>query len=60
MLAKSNKIELNKEFMVMWKDEQPPEALCKKGVLINFTKSTGKYLSQSLFLKKVVGLAKFL
>ena len=46
--------------MVMWKDEQPPEVLCKKVVLINFTKSTGKYLCQSLFFKKVVGLAKFL
>ena len=29
--------------------------LCKKGVLRNFTKSTGKYLRQSLFFDKVAG-----
>ena len=33
-----------------------PEAFCKKGVLKNFTKLTGKHLRQSLFLKKVAGL----
>ena len=30
MSAKSNKIELNEEFMVMSKEEQPPEVFCKK------------------------------
>ena len=29
-----------------------PEVLCKKGVLRNFTKFTGKHLYQSLFFKK--------
>ena len=29
-----------------------PEAFCKKGVLKNFTKLTGKHLCQSLFIKK--------
>ena len=34
----------------------PPEVFCKKGVLRNFVKFTGKYLFQSLFLNKVAGL----
>ena len=32
------------------------EGFCKKGVLRNFTKFTGKYLYQSLFVNKVPGL----
>ena len=34
-----------------------PEVLCKKGVLRNFTKFTGKHLRQSLFFNKVAGQA---
>ena len=34
-----------------------PEGFCKKGVLENFTKFTGKHLCQSLFLSKVAGWA---
>ena len=33
-----------------------PEVSCKKGVLRNFPKFTGKHLSQSLFFNKVAGL----
>ena len=33
-----------------------PEVLCKKGVLENFAKLTGKYLCQSLFFNKVAYL----
>ena len=33
-----------------------PEVFCKKGVLRNFTKLTGKDLCQSLFLNKAAGL----
>ena len=33
-----------------------PELFCKKGVLTNFVKLTGKHLRQSLFFDKVVGL----
>ena len=33
-----------------------PEVFCKKGVLKNFTKFTGKHLYQSLFFNKVAGL----
>ena len=33
-----------------------PEVFCKKGVLRNFTKFTGKHLCPSLFFNKVVGL----
>ena len=33
-----------------------PEVSCKKGVIRNFAKVTGKHLCQSLFLNKVAGL----
>ena len=33
-----------------------PEVFCKKGVLRNFTKFTGKHLCQSLFFNKVAVL----
>ena len=33
-----------------------PEVFCKKGVLKNFTKCTGKHLCQSFFFNKVAGL----
>ena len=33
-----------------------PELFCKKGVLKNFAKFTGKHLWQSLFFNKVAGL----
>ena len=33
-----------------------PEVFCKKGVLRNFPKFTGKHLRQSLFFNKVAGL----
>ena len=33
-----------------------PEVFCKKGVLSNFIKFTGKHLCQGLFLNKVAGL----
>ena len=36
------------------------EVLCKKGVLENFSKLTGKHLRQSLFLTKVAVLRLFL
>ena len=36
--------------------KQPPEVFCKKGVLRNFTKFTGKHLCQSLFFNKVTDL----
>ena len=36
-----------------------PEVFCKKGVLRNFAKFTGKHLCQSLFFNKVAGLRCF-
>ena len=33
-----------------------PEVFCKKGVLRNFAKFTGKHLRQSRFFNKVAGL----
>ena len=35
-----------------------PKVFCKKGVLENFAKFTGKHLCQSLFFNKVSGLAQ--
>ena len=60
MSAKSNEIELSEEFIVMWKEEQPPEVFCKIVVSRNFANFTGKHLCQSLFFNKVASLAKFL
>ena len=60
MSTKSRQNELNEEFMVMWKEEQPAEEFCKTGILRNFAKFTGKHLCQSSFINKVAGLAKFL
>ena len=34
----------------------PPEVFCKKDILTNFAKFTGKHLCQSLFFNKVVDL----
>ena len=36
-----------------------PEVFCKKGVLRNFAKFTGKHLCQSLFFNKVADLRPF-
>ena len=43
--------------MLMWKNHQKQShgGVCKKGVLRNFAKFTGKHLHQSLFFKKVAG-----
>ena len=57
MSAKSNKVELSDELIDMWKEEQSPEVLCKKGVLRNFAKFTGKHLCQSLYFDKVADLS---
>ena len=40
-------VETN-EYLTDWQ-KQPPEVFCKKGVLRNFAKFTGKHLCQSLF-----------
>ena len=42
---------------VLLNHKQSPRVLCKKGVLRNFAKFTGKNLSQSLFFNKVAGVA---
>ena len=39
--------------------KQPTELFCKKGVLRNFAKFTGKHLCQRLFFNKVAGLSTF-
>ena len=60
MSAKSNKIELSKEFIVMWKQKQAPEVFCKKGVLRNFGEFIGKHLRQSLLFNKYACLMKLI
>ena len=43
-----------------YQQKQTPEVFCKKDILRNFAKLTGKYLRQSLFFNKDAGLpAKF-
>ena len=42
--------------LVIKRQKQLPEVFCKKVVLRNFAKFTGKLLCQSLFFNKVVGL----
>ena len=44
------------EFFSKWRSSCP-QVLCKKGVLKNFTKFTGKHLWQSLLFNKVAGLS---
>ena len=39
--------------IIKYIQKQPPEVFCKKGVLKNFTKFTGKRLCQGLFFNKV-------
>ena len=47
---KSNQIKVRSSY---------PEVLCKKGVLKNFAKFTGKHLWKSVFFDKVAGLRLF-
>ena len=51
MSAKLNKIELSEEFMVMGKEEQPPEVFCKKDGLRNFAEFTGNTCARVSFFK---------
>ena len=49
--------DLDINFPILFKVMQSsrPELFCKKGVLRNFAKFTGKHRCQSLFFDKVVG-----
>ena len=44
--------------MMLFKNyrSSPPEVFCKKGVLRNFAKFTGKHLCQRLFFNKIASL----
>ena len=46
--------------LVLQSKKQPPDVFCKKGVLRNFKKFTGKHLWQSLFFNKVAVWGNFL
>ena len=52
-------IEVNIQiyFAVSTSRNSCPEVFCKKGVLRNIAKFTGKHLCQSLFFNKVAGLS---
>ena len=50
-----NKFSLMRKLVHMVRSSRP-EVFCKKGVLRNFTKFTGKHLCQSFFFNKVAGL----
>ena len=43
---------------MLLKKSSLPEVFCKKGVLRNYAKFTGKHLCQSLFFNKVAGLER--
>ena len=43
-------------FQYVKRQKQPPELFCKKSIIGNFTKFTGKHLCQSLFFNKAAGL----
>ena len=50
-----SKIRETKNTFTIFRSSRP-EVFCKKGVLRNFAKFTGKHPCQSLFFNKVVGL----
>ena len=43
--------------MIISTTEAPPDVICKKLVLENLAKLTGKHLCQNLFVNNVVGLS---
>ena len=53
------KIEIQASIKLL-SQKQSPEVFCKKGVLINFAKLTGKHLCQSLFFNQVAGLLQLI
>ena len=60
MSAKLNKIELNEDFMVMWKEEQPPELFCKKSVLLEISQNSQENTCARVsFQIKLQALQKF-
>ena len=60
MSAKSNKIELSEQCIVMWKEEQPPRVFCKKVFLEISQNSQENVCARVSFLNKVAGLTNFL
>ena len=47
---------LHQKCQLLTVQKQPPEVFCKKGVLRNFAKFTGKHLCQSLSFNNIAGL----
>ena len=57
VISNTKRSSLSQESACQNYKKQPTEVFCKKkGVLKNFTKFTGKHLSQSHFFNKVAGL----
>ena len=46
---------MSSTYLINYKSRRT-DVFCKKGILKNLTRFTGKHLYQSLFLKKVAGL----
>ena len=59
-MTKMIKNKMNYKMTNTINQKPPPEVFCKKGVLRNFAKLTGKHLCQSLFFNKVANSAKFI
>ena len=56
LLGKKQRAVFHFLFRTLILQKQPPEVLCKKGVLKNFAEFSGKHLYRSLFFIKVTGL----
>ena len=54
-----SKIRLQYSKLLLTVRSSHPEVFCKKGILRNFAKFTGKHLCRSLFLNKVAGLRQW-
>ena len=50
------RIKYSKQLTTNFNKSSRPEVFCRKGVLSNFAKFTGKYLCQGLLFNKVAGL----
>ena len=55
----SHSYGLNQTMITVHLRSSRPEVFCKKGVLSNFAKFTGKHLCQSLYFNKVASLRCF-
>ena len=60
MFRNNRDLERSGGGIVFYVQKQSSEVFCRKSVLRNFAKFTGKHLPQSLFINKVAGLRQWL